>query len=87
MTDYREKDCPDLCYRVEVRGEWAGAADDGRWRPLCSGTLNQTGKSDEEASTFDTREEADSFVFQAIQGATESPIEARVVVVRRPDHD
>lgn len=68
-------------FMVQVRGEWAGAAADGRWHPLCSGTLNQTGKSDEWASTFDTREEAESFAAQAIDGATESPIETRVVEV------
>lgn len=32
---------------------------DDRWRPAFSGILNETGKTDEEASTFDSREEAE----------------------------
>lgn len=45
-------------YRVEVRGTWAGESSTV-WRPAISGTLNQTGKSDLEASTFPSYEFAD----------------------------
>ena len=45
-------------YRIEVHGEWAGMV--GAWRPAISGTLNQTGRDDVEASTFDTRDEAET---------------------------
>ena len=45
-------------YRIMVKArEWAGRSASG-WVPAISGTLNQTGKSDEEASTFDTYAEA-----------------------------
>lgn len=69
-------------YMAQVKGEWAGMPNDGRWRPLCSGTLNQTGRSDEWASTFDTRWETEHFIQQALTAATESPIETRVIKVR-----
>lgn len=55
-----ESDDPDRgmrSYRIEVRGEWAGSVSSD-WRPAISGTLNQTGESDEEASTCDTHDEA-----------------------------
>ena len=46
-----------MAFRIEVSGEWAGSV--GGWRPAIAGALNATGRSDEKASTFETREEAD----------------------------
>lgn len=46
-----------MSYRVEVRGTFGGAT--GGWRPAITGTLNQTGKSDAEASTFQTEGDAE----------------------------
>jgi hypothetical protein len=43
-------------YLLQVTGEWAGEV--GGWRPAIAGTVNQTGLTDEEASTFRTHEEA-----------------------------
>lgn len=53
-----------MAYVVEIRnafggGEWAGAALGARWVPACGGTVNQTDGSDEFASTFDSRKEAE----------------------------
>lgn len=39
-------------YQVQVTGPFAGSVGD--WRPGITGTLNQTGKPDAEASTFAT---------------------------------
>jgi len=47
-------------YRVEVRGSFGGTV--GGWRPAITGTLNQTGRSDEEASRFANSDEADEAV-------------------------
>jgi hypothetical protein len=44
---------------LQVRGEWAGDVTPG-WRPAVAGTLNQTGQSDEQASTFSSIEEAEA---------------------------
>ena len=55
--DTRETVAAPTRYRVEVRGEWAGGL--GGWRPAVSGTLNQTGMSDADASTFEDSDEAD----------------------------
>lgn len=49
--------------RIEVRGEWAGEVGSS-WRPACAGTVNQTGQTDAEASTFDTVEEAKETLVQ-----------------------
>jgi hypothetical protein len=51
-------------YQVQVYGEWgdkpAGHSftNYNRWRPAITGKLNTTGKSDEWASTFEKREDA-----------------------------
>jgi hypothetical protein len=42
--------------KLEVSGEWGGAVGD--WRPAITGTHNQTGRSDEEASSFETHDDA-----------------------------
>lgn len=47
-------------FMVEVRGEWGGAV--GGWRPAASGTENQTGMSDAEASTFATYDGAQAWI-------------------------
>lgn len=36
-------------YQIQVTGEWGGSV--GSWRPSITGTLNQTGHSDEWASS------------------------------------
>lgn len=47
-------------YQIQISTrEWAGSLTNGRWVPAIDGTYNQTSKSAEEASTFDTREEAE----------------------------
>lgn len=51
-------------YVIEVKGNWGGAS--GSWRPAVTGTLNQTGRSDEEASTFDTHEAAKAILDNVI---------------------
>lgn len=38
-------------FQIQVRGSFGGTT--GGWRPAVTGTLNQTGRSDAEASTFD----------------------------------
>jgi hypothetical protein len=43
-------------FMLEVTGEWAGCV--GGWRPAIDGTMNQSGLSALEASTFDTFGEA-----------------------------
>jgi hypothetical protein len=44
-------------YQIQYRGNWAGSSS-SRWKPAIAGTLNSTGTSDEEASTFATFESA-----------------------------
>ena len=44
--------------RTSGRGQWAGMSTQGRWVPACVGALNETGRSDAFASTFDTDKEA-----------------------------
>jgi hypothetical protein len=44
-------------YQIMVRGEWAGDITPG-WKPGIAGTLNQSTLSDDEASCFETRDEA-----------------------------
>jgi hypothetical protein len=39
-------------FQVQVRGVFGGTSDG--WRPAITGTLNQTGLSDAEASTFES---------------------------------
>lgn len=49
-------------YKLEVRSnEWAGILRNG-WRPAIAGTLNQTGLSDNEASTYPTLADAEADV-------------------------
>jgi len=63
-----------MSYIIEVRGgEWAGIPGDGRWRPACGGTLNQTGKDDAFASTFETQSEAEEIMQQMIDGENPEP--------------
>jgi hypothetical protein len=51
-------------YQVQVLGEWGDKAvghciiPDNQWRPAITGKLNGTGKSDEWASTFEKKEDA-----------------------------
>lgn len=55
-------------YVVQVRGTFGGSI--GGWRPGITGSLNQTGTSDEEASTFDASEHADdAFEMIVAEGA------------------
>lgn len=44
-------------YMIQVRGEWGGATSSA-WRPAITGTINQTGRSDIDASTFDKADDA-----------------------------
>lgn len=44
-------------YRLESTGLWGDHPPHG-WHPAITGTVNQTGESDEVASTFEAREEA-----------------------------
>lgn len=44
-------------FQIMVRGEWAGDVSPG-WKPGIAGTLNQSSLSDDEASCFDSREQA-----------------------------
>lgn len=61
-------------YIIEVRGgEWAGIPNDGRWRPACGGTLNQTSGDDAFASTFATEAEAEEIMRQMIDGGSPEP--------------
>lgn len=53
-----------MSFQIQVRGEWAGAV--GGWRPAVAGTVNQTGLSDEEASTCATHDEAQATLDRAI---------------------
>lgn len=50
-------------YRIEVSStEWAGTLTNGRWVPAVAGIYNHgTDMSDEDASTFPTRAEAEEF--------------------------
>lgn len=57
---------PASSYRIEARGEWAGALYD-RWVPAVQGTLNSgTGLSDAEASTFGAEGAAIQFLNETI---------------------
>jgi hypothetical protein len=51
-------------YRIEVTGEFGGAV--GGWRPAVTGALNQTGQSEEAASTFGTAAEAESVMHHVV---------------------
>ena len=53
-----------MSYQIQVRGEWGGSV--GGWRPAITGTLNQTGQSDDYASTEDTHEAAQATLDGAI---------------------
>ena len=46
-------------FQVQVKGEWAGSWF-GNWAPAVCGTLNQSSLSDTEASTSETREQAEA---------------------------
>jgi hypothetical protein len=50
---------------VEVKGSFGGTT--GGWRPASTGTENQTGMSDEEASTFDDHLSAEGYCDHLIQ--------------------
>lgn len=68
-----------MAYQVQVIcNEWAGGLQSG-WRPAIAGALNQTGLSDEEASTFDTEEEARAVLADLV--IPQNPDEARVVAI------
>ena len=57
-------------HRVEVRGPFGGT--DGGWRPAITGTLNQSGKSDEHASTLDTESEASDAAAMVLEAGAAS---------------
>lgn len=57
-------------HMVQVRGAFGGEVGSA-WRPAISGTLNQTGQADAEASTFDSSEEAREVGDQFCQDAQE----------------
>lgn len=52
-------------YRVEVRGTFGGSI--GGWRPAITGTLNQTGRSDEDASSTPSADEAAEYAELVIE--------------------
>lgn len=52
----KRKRSPGRRWVVQAKGDWAGQT--GGWRPAIDGTINQTGRSAEEASTFTNRGEA-----------------------------
>jgi hypothetical protein len=47
-----------MSWTIQVLGDWAGC-NYRTWSPAVSGTFNQTRESDEFASTFGTRNEAE----------------------------
>lgn len=50
-----------MAFQIQYRGEWGGAlASD--WAPAVTGTVNQTGESNESASTFESRDVAEAFL-------------------------
>ena len=63
--------------QVQVRGEFAGSV--GGWRPAITGTLNQTGLDDAEASTCDAHEVTTLVELVLLEGAR--PDYVRVVDV------
>ena len=65
-------------YQIQVRGSWADG-DSNEWRPAIAGTLNQTGLSDEEASTFATCREASDVLDELVR--PQNPVEMRIVQV------
>lgn len=66
-------------YMIQVlANEWAGTLRDG-WRPGVDGTLNNTNMSPEEASTFDTRADAERFLRDFV--VPEGPTDSRIVEV------
>ena len=68
--------------RTVGRGMWAGTSTGGQWKPACGGTLNQTGKSDEYASTFDTEGEALQIMREITEGGNpDADSDFRVVEV------
>lgn len=69
-----------MAYQIQVRGEWAGSV--GGWRPAVSGSVNQTGLSDEHASTFASEIEAEAALVALVrEGAHEA--ELRIVEIGR----
>jgi len=69
---------------LQVSGQWAGTM--GGWRPVVSGTLNQSNLSDESASEFPSREAAVAFYEQFVlpelpddEGATPDGCKIRLV--------
>jgi hypothetical protein len=58
-------------YQVQVTGEWGGAV--GSWRPAVTGTVNQSGLSDAEASTCDTHDEAVALQDNLVQSIESDP--------------
>lgn len=66
-------------YQVQVRGTFADSL--GGWRPGITGTLNQTGQSDEQASTFADEPSADAAAALVLdEGAR--PDDVRVIEVQ-----
>jgi len=65
-------------FQIQVSAEtWAGCASNGRWVPAIDGTVNQTLMPAQEASTFDTREEAEAELAQLAKWADEENSEAK----------
>lgn len=53
-------------YQIQFTGSFGGQSTLA-WRPAVTGTLNQTGKSDDYASTFLTHEEADDVLERVVR--------------------
>lgn len=69
-------------YRIEINTqEWAGKLSRRPWRPAIAGTLNQTGMTDEEASTYDTLTEAEVDVPVVREQLGDAEGEVRIVEV------
>jgi hypothetical protein len=68
-TLYRESETalapPAVRCIVEVKGAFGGGT--GGWRPAATGTENQTGRADAEASTFDDFASAEAYCDHLIQ--------------------
>jgi len=67
-----------MAYQVQVRGEFGGAV--GGWRPGVTGTLNQTGQSDADASRAETEADAEELAALVLEAGA-SPDDVRVVEV------
>ena len=68
-----------MAWRIEVQcQEWGNTLQDG-WRPAIDGSLNQTGMTADEASTFTTRREAERVLDACV--LPEGPDAVRIIAV------